>query len=173
MRWFSPPLLFFFLFFLKSFFFILFLLNEQSTELLQPPGPEALNHPSILKLFDVTGTQETLLLVVGRCSPRRWTTAAEEEARADPASWCLPGRPGVRPPGGGVLGPGAGPPALRRRPQQRRRLTVASAVAQADCGLGSILPQRPAGRLCSSFLPAVFSVPPHITALSVFLAMLC
>ena len=47
--------------------------SPQSFSSLQ--GLEALNHPRILKLFDVTGTWETLALVVGRCSPPCWTTA--------------------------------------------------------------------------------------------------
>lgn len=150
---FSPPLLFFFSYSSKFFFFILLLLTEESTELLQPRGPEALNHPRILKLFDVAGTREALLLVMGRCSSPCWTTAAEEEARADPTRWCPPGRPGVWPPGGGVL-------------RAWSRASCFQTSTSAACDLSSVLPQQrapsAAGRApLSSFLPAVFSVSSH------------
>lgn len=144
------------------FFFILLLLNEESTELLQPPGPEALNHPRILKLFDVTGTRETLPLVVGRCSPPCWTTAAggggglgrSRQVVSTGQAWCAATR-GRRPRG---LKPGL------LLSEQLGRLTVASAAC----------PPSSAGRAPPCLLPSgVFCSVTDKTTLSLLLLMLC
>ena len=130
--------------------------SPQSFSSLQ--GLEALNHPRILKLFDVTGTWETLALVVGRCSPPCWTTATGGGGGwADSARWCPLGWPGV-------LGARSWASCFRTA-EQLGRLTVAAAAC----------PPSSAGQAPPSRLPSgcVLFRNTDKTTLSLFLLMLC
>lgn len=137
--------------------------SPQSFSSLQ--GLAALNHPRILKLFDVTGTRETSPWLWGEArlpaGPRPLEAVA---AWADPARWCPLGRPGVRPPGGGVLGARSRASCFQTA-EQLGRLAVASAACPP-----SSAGQAPPNRLPSG---CVLFRNTDKTTLSLFLLMLC